>query len=210
MGSGDGERTTVPAGDGNGDERDLTLRAQEGDLGAFETLMQRYVKRVRAYIAVRAPADHLVDDITHDTFVYAFHHLGDFTAGTALGAWLRAIAGNLLRAEVQRFSRERANKLKLAEQLRFEQAEHWANRHGSDHYLIDALESCLTELPESSAQLIDYRYRKNLSTAEIADATGQSHAWVRTTLFRIRQQLKDAILRRSQAQADGGCPPASD
>jgi len=187
------------------EETELTRAAQAGNLEAFEQLMARHVRRVRTYVAMRAPAEHLIDDITHETFVYAFRHLHDFTAGTALGAWLRAIAGNLLRAEIQRFSRERANKNKLAEQLRLQQAEAWArNQGGETHYLVDALEQCLRDLPDDMRQLINLRYKQNLATADIAEATGRSQAWVRTTLFRIRQQLKECISRRAQIENDPG------
>lgn len=194
------------------DEEALTLRAQGGDLEAFEQLMGLHVRRVRTWLALRAPAEHLIDELAHETFVYAYRHLQEFTAGTALGAWLRAIAGNLLRAEVQRFSRERANRLRLGEQLRLEQAEQWANGGGGDsHHQVELLEGCLRQLPESMQRLIELRYRQDLPTAEIATATGRSEAWVRTTLFRVRQQLKEAIVRRGHAGGDAsGVPERSD
>ena len=122
------------------DELRLTQKAQSGDVYAFELLMKHHIRRVRAYISLRAPADHLIDDITHDTFVYAYQHLQEFTAGTALGAWLRAIA--TISCE-QRYSDLAANELllKYAEQQaptcrRLGQSSSGAN---DDHYLMESL-----------------------------------------------------------------------
>jgi len=45
-------------------------------------------------------------EIVHETFVWAYRHLDEFQSGTSFQAWLRAIAWNLIRAELQRFARE--------------------------------------------------------------------------------------------------------
>ncbi len=176
-------------------ERGLVLRAQDGDLEAFEQLMGLHVRKVRTFLALRAPAPHLIDELTHETFVFAYHHLADFTAGTSLAAWLRAIAHNLLRAEVQRFSREQRNRAKLGEHLLVE-FNHQRPSSLHDGRVVDALERCLVKLPQDMQELVDMKYRECLSAQDIADRTERSVAWVRTTLFRVRQRLRDCIEQR--------------
>ena len=59
-----------------------------------------------------------------------------------------------------------------------------------EHLLCD---SCLQRIPPRLKQLVEMRYRLSFSTQEIAERAGQSSAWVRTTLCRLRKQLRDCI-----------------
>lgn len=176
------------------DEQALILRVKAGDVDAFEPLVDRYLANVRAYLALRAPAVHLVDELAHETFVYAFRNIGDFTAGTSLLHWLRAIACNLLRAETQRFSREQANQSRFAEAQSLD--------HGSGESLpgesdeAELLRQCVEELSGTMRALVSLKYRQERSSEQIAQELKRSTAWVWTMLFRVRQQLKACIQRK--------------
>ena len=97
----EGERKGRPM-----DEQSLIQKVQEGNLEAFGSLMDIHVRRLRAVIALNAPVPHLIDEIAHETYVFAYNHIQEFQRGTSFFAWLKSIAWNLLRAEIQRFSRE--------------------------------------------------------------------------------------------------------
>ena len=86
------------------DDDALTRAAQAGDHAAFAALLDAHLPHVRTFLALKAPVPQLVDEIAHDAFVFAYRHLDEFTPGTSFRAWVRAIAWNLLRAEVQRFA----------------------------------------------------------------------------------------------------------
>ncbi len=173
------------------DEQSLIQQVQEGNLEAFGALMDVHVRRLRAVIALNAPAPHLIDEIAHETYVFAFNHIQDFKRGTAFFAWLKSIAWNLLRAEVQRFSREQANQVKYAERRLFEVAPLKPLEAAAKE--MDGLEKCLEKVPQKLKQLIEMRYRLSFSTQEIAERVDQSSAWVRTTLCRLRRQLRDCV-----------------
>jgi RNA polymerase sigma-70 factor, ECF subfamily len=176
------------------DEEDLILRVKAGDVDAFEPLVDRYLANVRAFLALRAPAVHLVDELAHETFVYAFRNIGDFTAGTSLLHWLRAIAGNLLRAETQRFSREQANQSRFAEAQRLDPSSGESLPGDSDE--AELLRQCVEELPGTMRALVSLKYRQEQSSEQIAQELKRSTAWVWTMLFRVRQQLKACIQRK--------------
>lgn len=170
---------------------ELVRAVQAGEAAAFEPLLDRHLQHVRTFVALKAPVAHLIDEVTHETFVYAFHQIGKFTAGTSLRSWLHAIAWNLLRAEVQRFSREQVNKSRFAE------AQFWnLSRPGGEQPDTDEaehLEQCVRALPEPMRQLLALKYTEDRSSAEIATRLQHSLAWVRTVLFRVRQQLRECI-----------------
>ena len=58
---------------------------------------------------------------------------------------------------------------------------------------IDALNECLDKVSQSSRDLLALRYHEGHSTPEIARRLDRSHAWVRTTLCRVRQQLRECV-----------------
>ena len=179
------------------DEAALIERVQQGDLDAYERLMDLHVRRLRAYVALNAPAKYLVDEVAHEAFVFAFRRIKEFTPGTSFQAYVRAIAEQVLRAEVQRFSRERANKMKYAERLAVERFQARTAPLASAE--LEHLESCLSEVPPKLRGLLDLKYKQGTSTTELAQALQQSAAWIRTTLFRLRKQLKECMERKLSA-----------
>ncbi|MBI3879983.1 MAG: RNA polymerase sigma factor [Verrucomicrobia bacterium] len=176
----------------NCDDAALVTAVQAGDADAFEPLLDRHLAHVRTFVALRAPVPQLVDEIAHDAFVFAFRNLGQFAAGTSFQAWLRAIAWNLLRAEVQRFSREQANQSRYAEVREWEAVVR-APSPAADARELESLEECLGKVPAPMRELLTLKYREELPSDEIATRLKRSTAWVRTVLFRVRQELKECI-----------------
>jgi RNA polymerase sigma-70 factor (ECF subfamily) len=176
---------------GQTEDTTLVLKVQAGDSEAFEPLVDRYLMDVRAFLALRAPVSHLVDELAHETFVFAFQHLSEFTAGTSFRHWLRAIAWNLLRAEIQRFSRQQTNQARLAAQW-LSETEHGAVESQTSRE-VEFLEACVRQLPPPMREILTLKYTHESSTGEIARKLQRSLAWVRTVLFRLRQQLKECI-----------------
>ncbi|MEQ1862069.1 MAG: sigma-70 family RNA polymerase sigma factor, partial [Chthoniobacteraceae bacterium] len=145
------------------------------------------------------PVAHLIDEITHETFVFAFREIARFDATQPLRPWLRAIAWNLVRKELLRFAREQVNlsRFEQAQLTAFTQrAERTADR---DEAIF--LEECLGQLPENIRRLVDERYRCGRSNDELAASFDRSPEWVRVTLFRIRKQLRDCIETKLTASA---------
>ena len=178
----------------------LIVEVQAGNSQAFEPLLDRHLPHIRAFLALRAPVSHLVDELAHETFVYAYQHLQEFAVGTSFRAWLRAVAWNLLRAEIQRFSREQANQARFTTSWLGEFDGHPAEAQVSGE--VEFLEHCVNALPAPMRELLALKYGDDRSTDEIARRLQRSLAWVRTVLFRLRQQLKKCIeekLRRAQS-----------
>jgi RNA polymerase sigma-70 factor, ECF subfamily len=180
------------------DDASLVREIQQGDLTGFEQLLDRHVHHVRTFLALKAPVGHLVDELTHETFVFAFRNIREFTSGTSFQAWLRAIAWNLLRAEIQRFSREQVNQARFAAQYICQLTQTAADSCAAEE--IEFMEHCLKQVPPRMRELLGLKYRDDHSSQEIAQRLNQSVAWVYTMLFRVRQQLKDCIEQKRESQ----------
>ena len=172
-------------------ERELVEKVQEGDLSAFEALLRTHSSRLRAFIAMKLPVPHLIDEIAHETFVFAHHHILDFEAGTDFGKWLRAIAFNLIRKETLRYQRSSKNREKFLEHFLVDQSSKGSISPESP--VIIYLEECLGKLPDQQRELLEHKYKLTESSREMARFFGQSEAWVRTTLCRVRTALRKCI-----------------
>ncbi len=180
------------------DDTQLVAAVQAGDAHAFDPLVERHLDAIHAFVALKLPVPHLVDEITHDTFVFAFRGIAGFTAGTSFRAWLRAIAANKVRAEIERYCREESNRLAYAERRALDEALTEVNP--SDSRELEALQDCLKSIPDHLRNVLHLRYHEENSSEEIAGQLERSLAWVRTTLCRIRQQLRDCIERKLKTQ----------
>lgn len=182
------------ASDVTPDDADLIRAVRRGDLEAFGPLIDRHLAHVHAFISLRLPVPHLVDELAHETFVFAHRNLDRFEPGTSFLGWLRAIAANKVRAEIERYCRERSNRLGYAEQRLIEIAaaepEEGAERE------VEAMRRCLEELPGRLRGLLDMKYRDGCSAEEMARRENRSIPWIRTTLFRIRERLRACIEMR--------------
>jgi RNA polymerase sigma-70 factor (ECF subfamily) len=172
------------------EEQTLVEMVQRGDVQAYSCLVEQHVSRLRAFVALNAPAPHLVNEIAHDTFVYAYLHIAEFKSGSFFH-WIKAIARNLLRAEVQRYSRDQVNKSNYAELGLFVTGEAPSTSYGTRE--VEFLEQCLRELDASVRKLLDEKYVLGFSAKEIASRLEQSEAQVKSMLFRLRQQLRECI-----------------
>lgn len=180
------------------DDTALVQAVQSGEPRAFEPLVERHLEHVHAFVALRLPVAHLVDEITHETFVAAFRMMDRFTAGTNLHGWLRAIAANLVRAELNRFHREQANKLGYAQRREIHLA--LVEEDELTSHEAEALRECLERVPPAMRTLLNLKYHDGCKSEEIGERLQRSMAWVRTTLFRVREQLRACI----ESKLEGG------
>ncbi|MCD6052094.1 MAG: rpoE 4 [Verrucomicrobia bacterium] len=180
-----------PVKTGEIDEAALVRAVQSGEVKAFEPLVDAHLDHLRAFIALKLPVTHLVNEIAHETFVFAFRNIRHFEAGTSFWAWLRAIAGNLTRAELQRFRREQVNQLGYARHRLLEAGLAQASSSESDE--VEHLRRCVEELPDHMRTLVTLKYRQDLSIEQIATQLSRTQTAVWQALFRLRQQLKLCI-----------------
>ena len=181
----------IPVVDNHSTETDLVKRVQRGELEAFEELLSLHSTHLRAFVAMKLPIPHLIDEIAHETFVFAHRHIMDFEAGTDFGKWLRAIAFNLVRKETLRHQRLSKNREKYLEHHIVQEAVR--GEFTPDSPAVVFLEECLQKLPDKQQKLLEHKYRLSQSSREIAEAFDQSEAWVRTTLCRVRTGLRTCI-----------------
>lgn len=175
-----------------------TLQARQGSKEAFAQIVRFYQGDVRAYLTRFVRRLDVVDDLAQEVFITAYKDLPRFSGSGSLGAWLMGIARHralhYLRGESRRRKRE-GHSLDAA--INDERLAHM-DRLNVDEALSEAkaLELCLEELPEHSAQLIRAFYFDKASAEQLAADEGRKSSAIRMRLMRIRRRLADCIRQR--------------
>ncbi len=169
-------------------EAKLIERTLEGDLSAFDYIVDRHQVAVKAFLGCRLRDKSSVDDLAQETFIHAFKRLTDFDRTRPLLPWLRGIAFNLLRNH--RRSQARATTTDDIESFFIAETEA-SSRHEDE--AVDALRDCMAALPPESRELLQRRYEQNMPVAEICKLTGAKHSAITMALYRIRTRLEECI-----------------
>jgi RNA polymerase sigma-70 factor (ECF subfamily) len=174
------------------DDADLVRRAREGDIGAYEKLVERYQEPAhRVAYVICGPAD--ARDVTQEAFVKAWRALDRFRLDAPFRPWLLRIVANEAR-NARRGSGRRGrlalrvsdDRLSMGAAPSVEEAVIGAERR---RRLLEALES----LPERDRDVISCRFLVGMSEAETAAALGCRPGTVKSRLSRALGRLRIAL-----------------
>jgi len=200
-------RAVPPARVIHDDESALVDLAQRGNLKAFESLVNRYERKIFRLAQNITQNKEDAEDVMQEAFVKAYQHLPDFQRNSRFYTWLVRIAVN---QALMKLRKRRPNVVSLDQELetqddsvprdvkdwgpspeqRFEQTE-----------LRGILDQAIGELDPSYRIVFQLRDIEELSTEETADALDISVPAVKSRLLRARLRLRqklDRIFHRSE------------
>jgi RNA polymerase sigma-70 factor, ECF subfamily len=178
-------------------------RVCAGEAAAFEPIVRRFERPLRAWLAAQAPPGVDADEVAQRAFVEAFTRLADYEPGTNFAAWLFTVAAFQLKTEATRRRRVADYHARIAPEL-FQRAldrhdakpEAWETR-------LDHLRACVAALATPLRQFVAWRYDECLPLEEMAARSGRSVAAVKKQLWSIRQSLKLCVEGRVAAEGGG-------
>lgn len=165
----------------------------------FTRVIMEHHSGLRHYIGGFGVNPAWVDDIAQDTFLVAHRKWEEFLKVENPGAWLRAVAKNLVLNETAKLNRRQrllGNKLTLLlveaekdDELPEDPAVHAAK--------LSALRLCMEQLSTSTRSVIEARYFKDRNSSQIGEELAMKPAAVRKMLFLARQALGDCMNRKT-------------
>lgn len=183
-------------------ELDVAIRrVQAGDIEAFALIVRATQRPLRSWLSRDCVPGIDADDVAHRAFITAFNQIHDFTPGGNCFAWLCTIARNHLRDELKRIRRSRA--AGAFDQLAGIEAVEAKDGDEVDDRRVTALRACLAKLPAAMAELVEHRYQRQVSIADLAVRLGTSLGAVRVRLHHLRRKLRDCVTARLAAGAAG-------
>lgn len=186
------------------DDSVLLGRAQQGDVPAFEQLVERHRGQVFGLASRMLNSTDDAAEVTQEAFLAAYRHLPEFRGDAAFGSWVYRIAAN--------FALMRLRHRKVAGEIEEPEGSPNFNERGSlidsvadwgrdaegqtlDAELRKAIEQASRGLPEEYRQVFVLRDLEGLPYDEIATLTNTSLAAVKSRLHRARLALREAIDR---------------
>ncbi len=174
------------------------LRVKQGDMVAFETLVNHYKQPVINFIYRTLPDATEAEDLAQVVFVQIFKSASRYRDSARFSTWLFTIARNVCLNEIRRRSRHPADSLDELhggeENPREWQLKDNSQLLPSDLTLREELEAkvdhAVSDLPENQRTAILLFTWENLSYDEIATVLGCSLQATKSLIFRARETLK--------------------
>jgi RNA polymerase sigma factor (sigma-70 family) len=173
------------------EEAELIQRAVQGDIHAWEPLMQAHQEPVFrfAYLFLGDPDE--ADDIAQETFLRAWNHLKGFDAARPLRPWLLGICANLARNRKRSAGRYLAA---LTRAFRFDpQVASDTEEHIAKNLDGNQLWKAVQTLKADDQQVIYLRFFLDLSTAEAAQTLDVAEGTIKSRLNRALGRLREII-----------------
>lgn len=176
----------------------LAAKALEGDLGAFEELVDKYKKSVFTIVYRIIGQYQEAEDITQEVFLIVYEKLYQFDVGKKFAPWIHRIAVNTTITALR--------KKKKVVNVMFDETYIQDNVTGSDlddpqviferNELSSFINEVIMELPENYRIIIALRYQMDYSNGEIAEVLGISKENVEVKVHRARKAMRNLYMKK--------------
>lgn len=177
------------------EDRELVVRASDGDERAFGRLVERHHASVyRVALRIGGGNETLAADAAQDTFFEAFRALGDFRGESAFRSWLLTIAANQTRDLLRKRSRRRETALDAAPALESPGPDPAERAVVADE--AARARAWLERLPEKQRLAVTLRLEEGLSFREVGEVIGSSEGAARVNYHHGINKLRDWMIEK--------------
>jgi RNA polymerase sigma-70 factor (ECF subfamily) len=185
-------------------DEELVTAFRGGDIAAFDTLVQRWERKIQGAVYRIMGSGEEARDLTQETFLRAYRGLPSFKSEARFSSWLYQIALNLCR---DRLRQRRGKTLMSIDDLDATTAARIERGGPSAQDLVEARDlarlvaSAMSELPEEQREVIVLKEYQGLTFQEIADTLEVPVSTVKTRLYRGLVQMRERLERRGVRRA---------
>ncbi len=169
----------------------LARRLKAGDHTAAAELVDIYYKQIYLFMRRLGHDRQVSEDLTQESFLNAWHHIGQLRDGKALKGWLYRIAGNVSKLYWRRHKQQ-----KPAGVESFDVPDH--SNAGPDmaehNEQLEQLKNAVARLPVKLRQTVVLHYMQHLTIAEAADAAGIREGTFKSRLNRALTTLRKQVI----------------
>ncbi|MEA2642904.1 MAG: hypothetical protein QOF51_4298 [Chloroflexota bacterium] len=186
--------------EGSGTDEELSKRFREGDVQAFEAIVERYSRSIYNF-TLRFLGDSAdAEDATQLTFVQAFESYPRAKAEAPIRPWLFQVARNKC---IDLIRRRRTISLSSMERDDDEgpafdppDEDRLPDEIFMHTELQQLLQDAILTLPLRSREVVTMRYQGELTFAEIGDALGMPENTAKTLFQRAKVRLRGYLRKR--------------
>lgn len=190
------EEGAVPEEQGTPDE-ELVMKAQRGDMHAFEELVERYHGKIYGLTYNMTSNREDAEDLAQEVFVKAYEALPRFKGKSSFYTWIYRIAVNKTINYRKKRNRKRALSLdQFDQEVKQDDVYHALTSKGSPlrnmnlSELQKRLNEALQNLSEKHRTVVVLHDMQGVPHEEIAKMVGASTGTIRSRLFYARRQMQ--------------------
>jgi RNA polymerase sigma-70 factor (ECF subfamily) len=178
-------------------DAELVLKAQQGDVHAFDELVERYHGKIYGLTYNMTSNREDAEDLTQEVFVKAFQALPRFKGKSSFYTWLYRIAVNKTINYRKKRNRKRALSLdQFDQEIKTDEVYHDLTSKGSPLRNVSLTElqkkmnEALQTLSEKHRTVVVMHDMQGIPHEEIAKVVGASVGTIRSRLFYARRQMQ--------------------
>lgn len=184
----------------------LAAQVLEGDLNAFEELVNKYKKSVFAIVYRIIGQYQEAEDITQEVFLIVYEKLYQFDINKKFAPWIHKIAVNTTISALR--------KKKKVVNISFDETYVQAIDNTSSTVIGDPqlffernelsrlINEVIMELPENYRIIITLRYHMDYNNGEIAEVLGISKENVEVKVHRARKAMRNLYMQKISVKGD--------
>jgi len=196
-------KTEISKASVSDDDASLVSSAQNGDLTAFELLVNRHQKRM-LNIAFRLIGDNdEACEVVQDAFVSAYKNIKKFRGQSKFTTWLTTITLNFSKNRLKQMKlRQNRIAFSLNDTIRTEDGEMAFDPPAKEPSVLDRLverdlqnhvQECFKKLDGAFREVLVLRDMHDFSYKEIGRMLKMREGTVKSRLFRARDMVKDCL-----------------
>ena len=179
-------------------ETELIVAVRQGQREGQTEMVSRYAERIFAMIARQVPDMMDAQELTQDTFLWAFSHIDSYDPRKAsLSTWLCRIA---YRLTLDHLKRRRPMIVSMEDNTDISNEELEAELSTGREERIEQLMEVIDELPDDERMLLTLYYFEDRPLTEITYITGIEPKALANRLYRTRKKLCKKLENNEQTQ----------
>jgi len=169
-------------------EKDVLIRAQKGDIIAFEQILSFYEKAIYNYCLRVLKNSDYAKDVTQETFIKVYTHRSEINPEKNIKTWIFTIATNT----AYDFLRGKKRKKEISLDEQNETISSFEAYYVEEGLVSDVDKALLIINPDYKKALLLF-YQQGFSYQEIADILSIPINTVKTHIMRGKEQLKEKL-----------------
>ena len=165
----------------------LARRLRAGDHTAAAELVDIYYKQIYLFLRRLGHDSQVSEDLTQESFLNAWHHIGQLRDGKALNGWLYRIAGNVSKLYWRKL---KGKKTATLEGFDVPDSTYTLYDKVERNEQLEHLKNAVARLPIKLRQTIVLHYMQQLTIAESAEAAGIREGTFKSRLNRALTALR--------------------
>lgn len=183
------------------DERQLILRAQQGDAMAFEQLVFRHDRSVLSLAAQYVTSAEDAKDIYQEVFIRVYRGLKKFQFRSEFSTWLHRVTVNVCLTHRSR-QKHKAHHLSLHEDpdgddphgvLQLQAEDSAADQPAQDSEISARVQSALETLSPKQRMVFTLRHFEGQKLKEIAEAMNCTEGTIKRYLFSATRKMRNEL-----------------